>query len=315
MALKQLLFILAAMLPTASWGCVADAPNGNSNQVDADHTLKDGQVEPDAQQNTNNNTNNWQPPTNSRVYVNTKDKLYYIDPGDSTDLVEVGSFTGPCTQDSGFYDIALNQDKKMIAISAEGLYWVDTDTAACTIAYQFPANSPHFHALSYVKGVDVNHPDEDKLIGASDEDGEWVMIDFPNENPGDLFVHLGYYEPHSFKWVSSGDNVSFQTGAHTFKTYATLRCENYDTDPSNECYSDWLAEITPQDGYAKLIGQTGYRAIYGLGFWGDRLYGFTSKGKYLQIDIHTGKGMVLHDFGADMSFWGAGNTTKPYIIQ
>ncbi len=294
-------------------GCIADTESEGWPAQDADHTLWDAGPEwRDAGRD-----GGWQPPRNSRVYVNTKTSLYYIDPGESEDLVKVGDFHGPCTQGSGFYDIALDEDREMIAISEEGLYWVDTETAECSYAFQFPPDSPHFYSLSFVKGVFEDHPDRDALVAASAEDGEWVLIAFREEIPGQLFVHLGYYDPNFYKWRSSGDIVSFEVGPGKYETYATVRCETY-SEPG--CEADWLAEIDPTDGYARLIGKIvdrdtgeGYQEIYGLGFWGDRLYGFTEGGQYIHIDLETGQASLVQDFG--QPFWGAGNTTRPYVVE
>jgi len=319
---KKFLAVIGVII-LAQTACVPDTDGGHEGWADSSVTWdagvdsgRDATVRPDA---------TWQPPTNSRVYVNTQDSLFYIDPGQSDELVLVGKFTGPCTEGSGFYDIALDQDRRMIGIAQEGLYWIDTDTAECTYAFQFPPDSPRFFALSYVKGVDSAHPDKDELIGASGTDGEWVLIDFPGEAISDVFIHLGYYDPGFYRWRSSGDIVSFQVGPNQYKTYATVRCEAY-TDPPSECDSDWLVEVDPENGQAHPIGKTGFQQIYGLGFWGDRLYGFTNchmdqqtgecgppGGDYITIDLQTGAGTLKQHF--DSSFWGAGNTTRPYVVE
>ncbi len=263
--------------------------------------------------NNTNNTNNWVPPTNSRIYVNTESTLYYIDPGVSDEMVEVGDFNGVCTTvDSAFYDIAVNSRDVMIGIAELALYTIDTATAECTVLYQFPTNSPHFMALSYVKGVDPLNPTVDKLIGASAEDGEWVLIDPYGETMATIFVSLGYYDPPDYEYVSSGDIISVQTGLNEFKTYATLKCKSGYNDV--DCETDWLAEIDPETGDARLIGQTGFQRIFALGYWGDKVYGFTSSGEYIVMDVDTGAGTLVHEY-PELSFWGAGNTTIPYVVQ
>lgn len=294
-------------------GCMAEADTkNNDNTADGGHIWPDGMTN-NNNQNTNENTNtngNWQPPLNSRVYINTRDTLYYIDPGESQDMVEVGDFQGACTQGSGFYDIAVDADKNMLGIAAEGLYSVNSETAACSLVFEFPEGSPHFFSLSYVKGVDPENPDVDALIAASVEEGEWVLIDYPGEHIQNIFVHLGYYDPSNKEWLSSGDIVSVQTGFDQYVTYATLKCPNYE-DPG--CESDWLARINPVTGSAELIGQTGFQQIFGLGFWGDQVYGFTNAGEYIVIDVETGQGTLVEEL-PDRSYWGAGNTTKAHTV-
>ncbi len=260
----------------------------------------------------NNNTNNWTPPANSRVYVHTKNTLYYIDPGESTDMVLVGDFAGPCTTGSMFYDIALDENRNMVGIAAEGLYSIDRDTAACTPLRQFPVDAPHFFALSYVKGVDSADLNRDVLMGATVEEGEWVEIDAYAEDINAIFVHHGYYDSPNYDYVSSGDIVSVQTGLTEYHTYATLKCATGYNDPG--CESDLLAEIDPETGDARIIGETGFQQIFALGFWGNMVYGFTKGGDYIVLDVITAEATVISS-NAAFDYWGAGNTTRPYIVE
>jgi hypothetical protein len=264
--------------------------------------------------NNTNNTNNWVPPTNSRIYVHTEFELYYIDPGESDDMVLVGEFNGVCTEVPGgsmFYDIALDENRNMVGITNGGLFRINKETAECTILRQFPTDAPDFFALSYVKGVDPADPDRDVLMGASAQDGEWVEIDAYAEDLGSLFVHHGYYDTPNYYYVSSGDIVSVQTGANEYHTYATLKCEYYTEEG---CESDFLAEIDPETGDARIIGATGYQRIFALGFWGDKVYGFTRQGEYILLDVDTAEATLIST-DASRDYWGAGNTTRPYIVE
>lgn len=308
-----LIALVCQAAPHLACGPVIADTNSNNSRWDGGHHLPDGAATPDAETtpDAGQNNNVWQPPTNSRVYVNTRTTLYYVDPGVSEDLVTVGDFVGPCIAGSGFYDIAVDDQQRLLGIAEEGLYQVDTDTAECETAFQFPASSPHFFSLSYVKGVDPEDMAGDRLIAASAEDGEWVQINWPAQGVSDLFIHLGYYDYPDYLWRSSGDIVSIQTDWNAFVTYATLKCQNY-TEPG--CESDWLAEIEPDTGNARLIGATGYQKIFGLGFWGDKLYGFTGDGEYIHINVLTGAGTLVAEYPGRV-FWGAGNTTIPYIVH
>lgn len=262
--------------------------------------------------NTTNNNNNWTPPTNSRVYVNTKTQLFYIDPGESNTMVLVGSFSGLCTSGSSFYDIALDENRNIVGIAAEGLYRINRDTAECTMLRQFPPGSPHFFALSYVKGVDSQDPNRDVLMGASVEDGEWVEIDPYGETVEDIFIHHGYYDYPDYRYVSSGDIVSVQTGPTEYHTYATVKCGNNYQTPG--CESDLLAEIDPVTGNARIIGPTGYQQIFALGYWGNKIYGFTKSGDYILMDVQTAQSALIAS-DPTRDYWGAGNTTRPYIVD
>jgi len=305
-SLRLSLFVMAALLSACGPAGGDNSNNSDGHVFDYDAVVDNNNV------NLNTNTNTeWQPPTNSRIYVNTADELYYIDPGVSDDLVLIGAFSGPCTSGSGFYDIAVSEGEVILGIAAEALYLVDAETAECTVAFQFPADPPHFFSLSYVKGVDPAEPAVDKLIAASVEEGEWVRINYPGDTIPEIFVHLGHYDFPDLAWLSSGDIISIQVDWTEYLTYATLKCPNY-TEPG--CESDWLAEIDPQNGDARLIGATGYQQIFGLGYWGDRVYGFTNDGDYITIDVDTGAGTLVQNFPA-LSFWGAGNTTIPHIVK
>jgi len=253
----------------------------------------------------------WTPPAASLVYVNTQTTLYTIDPAVSPDLQPVGDFAGPCTDGSGFYDIAIDGDGNLVGIAAEGLYAVDHDTAVCTLLHAFPADAAHYFSLSYVKGADAAAPDTDVLFAASVEQGEWLRIDPTGTTAAEIFRHVGYYDPSSYRWISSGDIVSVQTGPASFRTFATIKCSTGYTDPG--CTSDWLAEIEPTTGVARLIGETGFQQVFGLGFWGNRVYGFTNGGDYVRIDVGTGRGELVQSL-PDSRFWGAGTTTQPYVL-
>ena len=270
--------------------------------------------------NNTNNTNNWVPPTNSRVYVHTEFSLYYIDPGESNDMVLVGEFNGVCRSrndlgDSMFYDIALDEDRNMVGITNTALYRINKETAECTLFRQFqmePTPPPHFFAMSYVKGVDTANPNRDVLMGATVEKGEWIEIDATAEDINSIFVSHGYYDPPNYENVSSGDIVSVQTGLTEYHTYATLKCSaGYN---AAGCESDFLAEIDPDTGDARIIGPTGYQKIFALGFWGDKVYGFTKNGEYILIDVDTAEATEI-SADASFDFWGAGNTTRPYIVD
>ena len=105
--------------------------------------------------------------------------------------------------------------------------------------------------------------------------------------------------------------MSIQVGGAEHKTYATLKCAAGYTQPG--CESDWLAQIDPETGAATMIGATGFTKIFGLGFWGDQVYGFTGENEYITIDVNTGVGSEVESF-IDINFGGAGTTTNPHVI-
>ena len=250
------------------------------------------------------------PVRTSVVYVTTEKTLYYIDPEQGHELIRIGDFSGPCEQGSGLYDIAVDENENIVGIAAEGLYKIDRLTAACEQIAQFDQKSPHFFSLSYVKGVDPSEPERDYLMAASVEDGQWVQLIHDMSGGYTQFKTLGYHDPENLEMVSSGDIVSLRSENGFQRTYATLKCRSGYGDIG--CQSDWLAEIDPVSGVAKMIGPTGFKQIFGLGFWGDKVYGFTNNNEFILMDTASGKGSLVVRYETK-KFWGAGSVTTPYV--
>jgi hypothetical protein len=302
---------LAGCQTTNVEGHDVDDPDGGDTDTDTD---TDTDADTDTETETDTGTEVWTPPENSLVYANTQDNLYVIDPAEGGDLVLVGALSAPCIPsgdtNSGLYDIAVSADGVMVGIAAEALYTVDTETAACTLLKEFPVGAPHFFSLSWVVGVDPAEPEVEKLVAASVEEGEWVEVNPEGTTLDEIFVHLGYHDPPDYELVSSGDIVSVQVGPTEWVTYVTLKCADGYT--ATGCESDFLAVVNPETGLADVIGTTGFTRIFGLGFWGDEVYGFTNQAKYLTIDVTTG--LATEKLTHDAGFWGAGTTTKPYVV-
>lgn len=79
---------------------------------------------------------------------------------------------------------------------------------------------------------------------------------------------------------------------------------------------DLFVRFDPKTGRRlSLVGNTGYRRLFGLGYWGSRIFAFTTPGEILQVDPRTAKATLIRreDGGtADASapvFYGAGSTT------
>jgi hypothetical protein len=79
---------------------------------------------------------------------------------------------------------------------------------------------------------------------------------------------------------------------------------------------DLFLRFDPKTGKRlSLVGNTGFRRLYGLGYWGSRIFAFTTPGEILQVDPRTAKATLIRreDGGTrDASipvFYGAGSTT------
>ena len=184
-------------------------------------------------------------------------------------------------------DIALDKDGNMIGVSATRVYAVDKSNSKCTFLSNFQGNE--FNGLSFI-AADQNGGTE-ILVGAS-ASGDVYRLD-PTTGAQ---TQIGSYGPGL---GSSGDLVSVQ-GA----TYATARniADDYDT----------LVKIDAKTGKATPVGSTGTAHIYGLGYWKQKLFGFSEQSGVVLININTGASTPVAG-GGSISWYGAGVTTSAPI--
>lgn len=227
------------------------------------------------------------PPENAAVYAHSSTQLYRVDP-DTLVVSIVGSFGWPSGSDT-MTDIAIDKDGNMVGISFSKVYAIDKDTAACTYLADL---TEMFNGLSYVPGVgpDPNLPE--RLIGAANSGTVYEI----NPTTGQATVAGSY----GGLLGSSGDIVSVR-GLGTFATV---------TDLSG---TDKLASIDPTTFRATIIGDTGFGSIWGLGFWGNKVFGFTDTRKFILIDVTTGQGTEVEP--SSINWWGAAVTTSAPVIE
>ncbi|RMH40140.1 MAG: hypothetical protein D6689_14615 [Deltaproteobacteria bacterium] len=77
--------------------------------------------------------------------------------------------------------------------------------------------------------------------------------------------------------------------------------------------TDLLARVDPTTGAATVIGDTGVADIWGVGFWGNRVFGFTDDGQFVLLDPATGAATLV-DSGS-VRWWGAAVTTSVPVIE
>jgi len=191
-------------------------------------------------------------------------------------------------------DLAVTRDGVVYTCSAVGLYRVDTTSAATTHIADFDVTIPgQFNGLTFLP-EGVLDPSSETLVGAASS-GEYFRIDTTTA----AVTPLGRY---SDGFGSSGDIVSVEGAG----TYATVT--------RGDLGSDLLVRLDPATGSVNPIGSgTGFMRVFGLGYFRNRLYGFTTVGELVQIDIMTGVGtLVSADTGASQ-FYGAGVTTTAPI--
>jgi hypothetical protein len=229
------------------------------------------------------------PYDNAVVYAHSASQLYKIDP-DSLSITLIGTFNFPVFGEQ-MTDIAVDPTGKMVGISFNNVYSIDTANAACT---HLAALDRQLNGLSFLPTT-ADPLGPTKLVGAAKDDGSFYEID-PMTGKSKVIGAYGN------TITSSGDIVSV-TG---FGTVATVR--------QGASGNDFLARIDPATGAATLIGDVGRVNVWGLGFWKGRVFGFSSVQGFMTIDPTTGKGTTVPG-GDTVSWYGAGVTTSAPPIQ
>jgi hypothetical protein len=223
------------------------------------------------------------------VYAHSGSDLFSVDP-ETLQITRVGplfEMVGGTTRYlNDVTDIAVDRQGRIVAVTYGRLLEV-ARTGACTLIAPLPAGS-RFNGLSWIRS-DAG----EELLIATGLDGAVYRIDATTGAATRLGV-LGA------GLMSSGDLVSVAS----YGTLVTL------VGPGG----DRLARLDPTTGAATVIGPTGFSKIWGLGFWKDRVFGFTNAGEFILIDPRTGAGTLV-DRVAAFPFWGAGVTTSAPVIE
>ncbi len=228
------------------------------------------------------------PPSNDvLVYAHSDTTLFSLDPT-TLSVARIGAFATPGGGTDSITDIAITKTGEIYGCSYDVLYRVDARTAALTPIGDLRAAGflgfNGFNALSFVPDDSGN----ETLIGAAN-DGTYYRVDEATA----AVTRLGEY---SGRLRSSGDIVGVARGG----TFATV------LGPT----SDALVRIDAASGTATPIGTgTGFSDIWGLGYFRQKLYGFTASGQIVVIDVNTGVGQLANTTAGTDTFWGAGVTT------
>lgn len=228
------------------------------------------------------------------VWAHSGRTLYAFDPR-ALSVTAVGDFTlSDGSAAPNMTDLAVTRDGDVYTCSAVGLYRVDTTNARTTHIADFDVMVPgQFNGMTFLP-EGVLEPSSETLVAAT-ASGEYFRIDPVTA----AVTTLGRY---SDGYGSSGDIVSV-AGAGTFATVTR-----------GDLGSDLLVEVDPATGNVNPVGSgTGYTRIFGLGYFRNRLYGFTTVGELVQIDIATGVGTLVSDTTGASQFYGAGVTTNAPI--
>jgi hypothetical protein len=242
------------------------------------------------------------PVDTSRVFAHSGGMLYRLN-NKTLSAQPIGPMNGLGTQN--LLDLAIDRDDKLVGITRDKLFSLSATNGAATLIRDLGTSAQDLTSLSFVPQSlsDPNSPDI--LISANDV-GDVFRIDAT----AGTATKIGSYGSTANGIVkSSGDMF----GVRGFGIFATV---DVGTDTQ-----DYLARVDPDNGWkATPIGAgTGYDKIFGLGYWGGKIYGFVDNGfdvgggKMIQIDPNTGAAILLSS--ADIRWFGAGVATDAPILQ
>lgn len=237
------------------------------------------------------------------IYAHSRDTLYTFSAYTNT-VTEIGVFRlADDTPTDFMLDLAVDSEGVVFTSSDDGiLYRIDPMTAIATEVGEFGLDPEQLFALSFL--APTESPDgTEMLVGATNE-GAYYEVSRTDAST----TLLGSYPDG---WSSSGDIVSVDG----LGTFATLRRSDFP--------GDVLARIIfARDGSSTVTvigptrsGSEDFRQLFGLGYWGRDLFGFTNSGQLLRIDRMTGAAEVVTTSTGTSQFWGAGVTTiVPVLI-
>jgi hypothetical protein len=244
------------------------------------------------------NTKNPAPPAVNpadinEVYGHSSDTLFALDPVTKA-VTEIGKFSG-C---DAVVDIALDEMSNLFATSNTSLYTVDKKSAACTQV----STGTYPNSLSFVPKGTVD-PNVEALVGY--EDDKYVRIDTKTGAKSTIGTLGGGLK-------SSGDIVSVKGG----KTYLTVKSASGKTCVTNDC----LVEVDPTSGtMVKNWGSIEHHNVFGLSFWGGKVYGFSDAGDLFEVTFGSSQLatnlIAMPNKPSGLSFWGAGSSTSAPLVE
>lgn len=221
------------------------------------------------------------PPT--EVYGQTATTLYRLNPV-TKEVTKVGIFDG-CIYVN---DIAIDRNSTIYGVTGTQLVRIDRGTAKCDVITTgaFP------NSLSFVPAGTLD-PTSEALVGY--EGADYVRIDVNTGNKTKVGKLSGGY-------TSSGDIVSVIGGS----TYLTVK--------GNGC-NDCLVQIDAKTGdLAADFGSLGFGDVFGVAFWGGRIYGFANDGTMFEVQIAQGQATSTPIQNGMLMWAGAGSTTSAPLV-
>ncbi|MBM4344194.1 MAG: hypothetical protein FJ100_12570 [Deltaproteobacteria bacterium] len=223
------------------------------------------------------------------LYAQSAEELYKLDVAKKA-FVLVGKWSFDKKAGS-VTDIAVDGLGQLFAITHTDLFVCSVANAKCNWLATMP--EPYYGLTLVPKGtVEAN---VDAMIGVS-QDGDWTRVT-PSGGTAKL-TKLGSF---GGGWLCSGDAFSVK-GIGTFATVKKATGGN-----------DSLAEVDPKTGkIVKILGDTGVKQLFGLAWWDNVVYAFSTDGNAYTLDIATGKAALVAAIATPkgIKWWGAGVSTR-----
>ena len=222
------------------------------------------------------------------LYASSRSHLWKLDPT-SNSFSTIGPWTG-CG--AGVEEVAVDSAGELLVtgIANDVLYRVSATTAQCSLV----AEDDMPYALSFAP-AGVSDGGAETLVGYAGN-GDYVRI---GRATGDVVVvratALGSYRP-------SGDLVAAKGKGYLSATSLVL----------GVCLGDCLLEVDLATGLVvKELGEFPSTGIYGMAYWGGKVYGFANSGKvYVVTPDPFSVDATLDEPDSGVRWQGAGSTTR-----
>ena len=237
----------------------------------------------------------------SRIYAHSGKTLFQLNAA-TLAAVRIGDMNGLGTQ--SLTDLALDKNDRMLGITFNKLFEIDTADGATTLISALDVDNAT--SLSFVP-ENLDDPNSADILVTANSFGDVFRID-PATGTTTLLGNFGTVQAGQVR--SSGDLFAVR-GLGIFATVDI-------GDGSDPNRVDFLARIDPVTWKATpMPNATGFDRIFGVGFWGGKIYGFsddpsTGLGKIIQIDMTTGVGLELSSSPID--WFGAGVATDAPLL-
>jgi hypothetical protein len=263
-------------------------------------------------------------PPKTVFYVNSDDTVYSADPDDLlAPLVPVGKIdcVGTAGGTSVMTDIAVSRQGKLYGVSAAAAWplSIQGGVVHCDAKWPLPIDT-HFNGLTFAPENTVKATE---VLIAANATGALFQIDEvtgATTQVGTLGVDTTSGKP----WTLSGDLVFLANNGDPIG-FATVRTCNGTTS----CGAiDTLVEIDVKaihagtqsvlkavrgpvkrgPSCANAASPATFGSIFGIVAYKDKVYGFSRRGDFIQIDNNDGSGCLVSPY-ANLAFAGAGITT------